>query len=93
MATLRTRRLAWVGIPVVAIVLIVAFWNWDWFIPLVEARASAALGRRVTIEHLHVRLGRIVETTADGVVVANPPDWSSDDPPFVAISARTASAP
>lgn len=92
MATLRTRRLAWIGIPVVLIVLIVAFWNWDWFIPLVEARASAALGRPVTIEHLHVRLGHVVEVTADGVAVANPADWSSDDPPFVAIRTLTIQA-
>jgi hypothetical protein len=92
MAILRTRHLAWLGVPVVLIVLIVAFWNWDWFIPLVQARASAALGRPVTIKHLHVRLGRIAEITADGVVVANPPDWSADDPPFVAIRTLTIQA-
>ncbi|HEY1410624.1 MAG TPA: AsmA family protein, partial [Rhodopila sp.] len=92
MATLRTRRLAWIGIPIVLIVLIVALWNWDWFIPLVQARASAALGRPVTIEHLHVRVGRTVEITADSVAVANPPDWSTDDPPFVAIRTLTVQA-
>ena len=56
MATPRTTRLlAWIGIPVVLIALIVAFWNWDWFIPLVQARASAALGRPVTkIGRAHV---------------------------------------
>jgi uncharacterized protein involved in outer membrane biogenesis len=61
-----------VGILVLAIVLLVALWNWDWFIPLVEAQASAALGRRVTISHLHVHLGRRTIVAADDVVVANP---------------------
>jgi uncharacterized protein involved in outer membrane biogenesis len=92
MATPRTRRLAWIGIPVVLIGLVVIFWRWDWFIPLVQARASAALGRPVTIEHLHVRLGRIVEITADGVAVANPPEWTADDPPFATIRTLTIQA-
>jgi uncharacterized protein involved in outer membrane biogenesis len=61
-----------VGILVLAIVLLVAFWNWDWFIPIVDAQASAALGRRVTIAHLHVRIGRRTTVVADDVVVANP---------------------
>jgi AsmA family protein len=87
-----TRRLAWIGVPVVLIGLLVVFWRWDWFIPIVEARASAAIGRAVTIEHLHVRLGRVVEVTADGVVVANPPDWPDGDPPFVAMQALTVQA-
>ena len=87
-----TRRLAWIGVPVILIVLLVVFWSWDWFIPIVQSRASAAIGRPVTIEHLHVRLGRVVEVTADGVVVANPPDWPDGDPPFVAIRALTIQA-
>ncbi len=69
------RRLAWIGVPVVLLVALAAFWNWDWFIPIVQSRASAAIGRPVTISHLHLRLGRVVTVVADGVVVANPPDW------------------
>jgi uncharacterized protein involved in outer membrane biogenesis len=93
MAGSRTvRRLAWIGIPVVLIVLLAVFWRWDWFIPIVQSRASAAIGRPVTIEHLHVRLGRIVEVTADNVVVANPPDWTDGDPPFAAIRTLTVQA-
>lgn len=93
MPTTRTsRRLAWIGVPVILLVLLVAFWNWDWFIPLVQSRASAAIGRPVTIAHLHVRLGRVVEITAADVVVANPPDWRSDDPPFVSIHGLTVQA-
>jgi uncharacterized protein involved in outer membrane biogenesis len=87
-----TRGLAWFGAPVVLIVLLALFWRWDWFIPIVESRASAAIGRPVTIEHLHVRLGRVVEVTADGVVIANPPDWPDGDPPFVTMRALTVQA-
>jgi AsmA family protein len=93
MASPRTPRLAaWIGIPVVLIGLVAIFWRWDWFIPIVEARASAAIGRPVTIEHLHVSLGRVVEITADGVSVANPPDWDSNDPPFTTIHSLTIQA-
>lgn len=68
------------GIPILLIVAVVLLWNWDWFIPLVDARASAAIGRRVTIEHLHVRLGRTTQVIADGVTIGNPPNWAG--PPF-----------
>jgi uncharacterized protein involved in outer membrane biogenesis len=69
------RRHVWpyiAGTFVLAIVLVVLFWNWDWFIPIVEARASAALGRRVTLAHLHVHLGRQTTVVADDVVIDNP---------------------
>jgi uncharacterized protein involved in outer membrane biogenesis len=76
----------WTGIPLVIVVLLVVLWRWDWFIPLVEARASASLQRPVTIAHLHVRLGRIAHITADDVTVGNPGDWrQSDAPPLARI--------
>jgi AsmA family protein len=87
-----TRRLVWIGVPIVLIVLAVAFWNWDWLIPMVEARASAAIGRSVTIAHLHVGIGRAVTVTADDVVVANPPDWKQGDPPLATIRTLTIQA-
>ncbi|SHI88863.1 hypothetical protein SAMN02745194_01276 [Roseomonas rosea] len=71
----------WTGLPLAALVLLIAFWSWDWFIPLAESRASAALGRKVTIEHLHVRLGRVTEVSADGVRIANPEGFA-EHPPF-----------
>ena len=70
----RGRRIA-TGIVAVAVLIVVAIvllWNWDWFIPIVEARASSALGRKVTLSHLHVHLGRNTTVVADDVVVANP---------------------
>ncbi|MGK7871697.1 AsmA family protein, partial [Falsiroseomonas sp. E2-1-a20] len=57
---------------VILLLLVVAFWSWDWFIPLAERRASAALGRNVTIGHLHLRLGRTSVLTAGDVRIANP---------------------
>jgi AsmA family protein len=87
-----TRRLAWIGVPILLLVLLVVFWNWDWLIPIVQSRASAAIGRPVTIGHLHVRFGRVVEVTADDVVVANPADWPRGDPPLAAIRALTIQA-
>ena len=65
---------------VLAIVLLVLLWNWDWFIPLVDRQASAALGRRVSIEHLHVRLGRRTTVTADNVQIDNPAGFPQKAP-------------
>jgi AsmA family protein len=69
------KPLLFVVIPVAAIAALVAFWNWDWFIPIVQDRASSALGRRVTIAHLHLQLGRVTTVSADEVRVANPADF------------------
>src|SRR5437660_1691368 len=69
------KPLLFLGIPVAAIAALVAFWNWDWFIPLVESRASSALGRQVTIAHLHLQLRRITTVSADDVRIANPADF------------------
>jgi len=57
---------------VAVIVVLVIFWNWDWFIPVVESQASAALGRKVTIAHLNVRLGSTTTATVSGITIANP---------------------
>jgi uncharacterized protein involved in outer membrane biogenesis len=83
------RRIAWIGTPLVVLGLLVVFWNWDWFIPTVQTRASAALGRPVTLGHLRVRLGPTVEVAADDVVINNPPDWPAGDPPLAAVGRLT----
>lgn len=80
----RTRRLVWFGLPLAGLAALLAFWSWDWFIPLVEAQASARLGRPVTIAHLHVRIGRTIGISAEGVRVGNPPGFP-DDPPFAEV--------
>ena len=83
------RWLAGIGIPTVLLVLLAAFWQWDWFIPIVQSRASAAIGRQVTINHLHVRLGRIIQIVADDVTIANPAAWPKDDPPLASSGSLT----
>jgi len=60
------------GVVIVLVLLLIFFWNWDWFIPLVETDASATLGRQVTLQHLHVRLGRTTLIAADNIAIANP---------------------
>ncbi len=74
-----TKRRRWpfiLGGLVLVLVAAVALFQWDWLIPLVNSRASAALGRPVTITHLHVKLGRVPHIVADGVTIANPADWA-----------------
>jgi uncharacterized protein involved in outer membrane biogenesis len=54
---------------------LIFLWNWNWFRPLVEARAAAAIGRAVTLDRLDVALGRTTRVTAYGVKIANPPGF------------------
>lgn len=82
----RIKLSIFVGVPLLVVVLLILFWRWDWFIPFVEARASAQLGRPVTIAHLHVHLGRKIRIVADQVVVQNPKDFPSDVPPLARIA-------
>ena len=72
------------GVLVLIVIVLIAIWNWDWFVPIVDQKASAALGRKVTIQHLHVRLGRTTVVTADGVRVENPEGFGVE-PPFATI--------
>ncbi len=72
------RRRKWpflLGGLVLALIVFVAVFQWDWLIPTVNKQASKALGRPVTITHLHVRLGLVPHIEAEGVVIANPADW------------------
>jgi uncharacterized protein involved in outer membrane biogenesis len=62
------------------LVALILTWRWDWLIPIVEARASAAIGRQVTIQHLQVRLGSITEIAAEGVTIADPAGFAATTP-------------
>ena len=72
----RRRRWPYVlgGLVVLIGALIFAF-QWDWLIPFVEPRASAALGRPVRMAHLHVKLGWTTHIVVDGVEIGNPAGW------------------
>ena len=76
------------GGVVVAITVLVAVWDWNWFRPLVEREASAALGRKVTLQHFELHLGRQTVAVADGVRIANPEGFAQD-PPLVAAARLT----
>ncbi len=71
----RHRWLSVSGLVLGVIVIALALFQWDWLVPLVNRQASAALGRPVTIQHLHVHLAQTTRIEADGVVIANPADW------------------
>ncbi|MBV1835003.1 AsmA family protein [Novacetimonas pomaceti] len=68
------------GAICVAVLVLVILWSWDWFIPLVERRAGAALHRRVTIAHLHVRPGRVIVIGADDVRIDQPEGFGNLPP-------------
>ncbi|WP_158747513.1 AsmA family protein [Acidisphaera sp. L21] len=68
------------GTVVVATVAAVALWDWDWFLPIVDAQASSALGRKVTAQHLHVQLGRTTVVVLDGVKIASADGYQTDKP-------------
>ncbi|MCB4824352.1 AsmA family protein [Roseicella aerolata] len=79
-----TRR-AWrwglgLGLPLAVLVLFLALFRWDWLIPIIESQAAARLGRPVTLQHLHVSLGRTITVTAEGLRVGNPEDFPEDPP-------------
>jgi AsmA family protein len=76
-----TKRRLLIVIPVVliaAIVVAALVWDWNWFRPMLEHRASTALGRKVTLRNFDVKIGWHPLLIADGIVVANPPDFPAD---------------
>lgn len=92
MVTLRTsRRVAWIGVPILLLVaaVVALLADPDWAIPFVQSRTSATIGRKVTIEHLHLGLVPFVRVSADNVVIAEPDGWTASDPPFVTIRRLT----
>ena len=83
---MRGRSLLWVLFPLaILVLLLIIFWNWDWFIPIVDSRASVAIGRKVSIQHIGVSLGRTTIVTARGITIANPKNFPADAPPLATI--------
>lgn len=68
------------GIPAALILVVVLVWDWNWFIPLLESCASAAIGRKVTMAHLHVHLGRRTKLVVDDFEIANPAGFPAPKP-------------
>jgi len=80
MASTRRLRLWTIGVgtPLLVIVLLVLFWDWNWFRPLVELQASSSLGRPVGIGHFDIRLARRPLLVFDNVTIANPENFPGD---------------
>ena len=79
----RRRRHIWayvLGTFVVACIAVIALWDWDWFLPLVDRQASSAIGRKTTAQHLHVRFGRTTVVALDGVQIAAADGYPADKP-------------
>ncbi|WP_337055173.1 AsmA family protein [Pseudoxanthomonas sp. USHLN014] len=72
------------GIVAVLIVLLIIFWDWNWFKGPVERAVSAKTGRAFHIDgNLDVDLGRISTIRADGLRLANA-DWALKTAPEMA---------
>lgn len=67
-------RTRWILLYLVLLVgaTLVLLGDWNWFRPLVERQASAALGREVRMQRFGVDLGRYPLISFDGIAVANP---------------------
>ena len=90
----RRRHHIWayvLALLVAAVVAVIALWNWDWFLPIVNAKASAALGRKTTVEHLDVKLGRTTQVILSGVRVENA-EGLGNGKPFADIGKLTVAA-
>jgi uncharacterized protein involved in outer membrane biogenesis len=84
-----SRRSRWLylggslAVLAIAIGVTVLLWDWDWIRPVVEARASAVMGRVVTMQRLEIEPGLVTGVTAYGVKVPNPAGFEGAD--FVTI--------
>jgi len=74
-------RRRWLVVPgVIAVVLaaLVLLWDWNWFRPLLERQASAAIGRTVRLGHFDVQLARQPQLVLERIALANPAGFPVD---------------
>ncbi len=76
----RHKGLTFLGVLVVLCVALWFLWSWDWFLPIVDAKATAAAGRKVTAQHLHVRLWTTTRVELDGIRIEEPKDFPEEKP-------------
>lgn len=60
------------GVLALGILILVMIWQWDWFVPLINRKASDALHRPVSIAHLHVSPGLRTSVTVDDLKISQP---------------------
>jgi len=68
------------GLIATALVLLFLLWDWNWFRPIIERKASQAIGREVRIGHLDVALSWHPTVRLLSVTVANPKDFTGKQP-------------
>jgi uncharacterized protein involved in outer membrane biogenesis len=56
------------------LIVLIIFWDWNWFIPIVERVASAKLHRQVRIGHLSLHLSRQPRLVLNNLSISDPPD-------------------
>ena len=85
---MRVRRHPWLlagAVLLIAIVVLVAVWDWNWFKGPVERQVQSRTGRVFHIEgNLDVDLGRVTtirldELTFGNAPCSNPPTWARAD--------------
>lgn len=73
-------RLAVMSVFAVAVIAVIFLWDWNWFRPLAESYASAALGRDVRIRHFDLDVSRDTRAVFEGVTIENPPGFGGKKP-------------
>lgn len=80
------RRRFWPLLPLLAILLLVLLWDWNWFKPLIERQASQAVGRTVAIDDLEVTLSWHPDVILSGITLANPEGFMAGAAPLASIN-------
>ncbi|MCF8470998.1 MAG: AsmA family protein [Parvibaculum sp.] len=65
---------------VLAVIAVIFLWDWNWFRPLAEGYASAAMGRDVRIRHFDLDVSRETRAVFEGVTIENPPGFGEEKP-------------
>ncbi|MBR0559013.1 AsmA family protein [Neokomagataea anthophila] len=71
------------------IIALITLWQWDWFVPLINRQATAALHRPASITHLHVSLGLKTSVTVDGLRVGQPAGFEHEKQDFASAASLT----
>ncbi|MBS1065465.1 AsmA family protein [Gluconobacter kondonii] len=78
-----------VGALVAALIVLVLVWQWDWFVPYIDRKATAALHRPVSIAHLHVHLGFKPTIRVDDLKIGQPEGFGKEKNDFASAHAIT----
>lgn len=71
------------------IIVLIVLWQWDWFVPLINRKASTALERPASITHLHVALGFKTSITVEGLRIGQPAGFEHEKQDFASARSLT----